>query len=108
MHVDRNTATVIAHRNGAIDMDRDIDPTAITGQVFVDRIIEDLENAVVQSALIGIADVHSRPLPDRFQTLKFIDLGGVVFLRWTDAGGGFGWWAGRGGFFVGLEHRKAG
>ena len=55
--------------------------------MFVDRVIEHLENAVMQTALIGVADIHSRPFPDRFEPLQFIDLGGVVFLACGDAGG---------------------
>ncbi len=107
MHVDRNAAAVVAHRNRAIDMDRDIDPAAITGEMFVDRIIEHFENAVMQPAFVRVADIHSGALPDRLETLEFIDLGGVVFLIFADAGGAFGWWTGNGGFVFGLEHRNA-
>ena len=86
MHVDRNAAAVVADRNGAIDVDGDFDLAAITGEMFVDRVVEHLENAVVQPALIRVADIHAGPLPDGFQTLQFVDLGGVVFLAFADAG----------------------
>ena len=58
-------------------MNRDIDPAAIAGQMFVDRIIENLENAVVQTALIGVADIHAGAFPDGFQTLEWPSFGGV-------------------------------
>ena len=49
--------------------------------MFVDRVVENLENHVVQTALIGIADVHSGPFPNRFKAFQFVDLSGVVFLQ---------------------------
>jgi len=37
---------------------------------------------VVQTALVGIADIHPGAFPDGFEPLEFIDLGGVVFFEW--------------------------
>ena len=71
--------------NGAIDMDGDVDFGAITGEMFVDRVVENFENAVMQTALVRVADIHARAFPDRFQTLEFIDLGGVVFLAISES-----------------------
>ena len=75
--------------------------------MFVDRVIEHFENAVVQTAFVRVTDIHPRALPNRLETLEFIDLGGVVFLVFADAGRAFGWWAGNGGFVFGLKHRNA-
>ena len=86
MHVDRNAAAVVANGNRAIDVDGHFDLGAITGEMFVDRVVEHLENAVMQAALVGVADIHARAFPDRFETLEFVDLGGVVFLVLADAG----------------------
>jgi hypothetical protein len=69
MGVDRNAAPVIFHRNGAVDVDRDIDPRAETGQVLVDGIVEHFENHVVQPAFVRVADIHAGALPDRFEAL---------------------------------------
>ena len=55
--------------------------------MFINRVIEDLENAVVQSALIGVADVHPGAFPHCLKTFKFINLGGIIFLALTDASG---------------------
>ena len=85
MHVDRNAAAVVADRNRSIDVDGDFDFCAKAGEMFVDRIIENLENQMVQTALIRVADVHSGPLSDRFETLQFVDLCGVVFLCCADS-----------------------
>ena len=108
MHVDRNAAAVVPDRNRAVDMDRDVDLGAIAGQMFVDRVVEHLENAMVQPAFIGVADIHAGPFPDRLQTLELVDLGGVVFLAFADAGGAIGRWSGNVDFVFGLEHRNAG
>ncbi len=68
-------------------MDDDLDFAAVAGEMLVDRVVEHLENAVVQTAFIGVADIHAGPFPDRFETLQFVDLRGVVFLVFADAGG---------------------
>jgi hypothetical protein len=54
--------------------------------MFVDRIIQNFENQMVQTSLIRIPDEHARPFPDRLQAFQFVDLRGVVFLRRTDSG----------------------
>jgi len=71
-------------------MDRDVDFGTITGKMFVDRVIEYLKDAVVQTAFVRVTNIHSRTLSDRFETLEFIDLGSVVFLVFADAGRAFG------------------
>ncbi len=81
MDVDRDAAAVVADGNGAIDMDGDVDGLAIAGQMFVDRVVQHLEDAVVQAPFIGVADVHAGAFAHRLQPLQFIDFGGVVFLR---------------------------
>ena len=72
-------------------MDGDVDPGAVAGQMFVDRVVEHLEDAMMQPTFVRVADIHARAFPDRLQTLEFIDLGGVVFLSFGDAGGALGW-----------------
>ena len=70
----------------AIDVNRHVDLVAIAGEMFVDRIVEHLENAMVQPALVRVADIHARAFPDRFQAFELVDLRRVVFLRFVDAG----------------------
>ena len=79
MHVDRDAAAVVADGTGPVRVDDHVDMRAETGQMLVDRVVEDLVNAVMQTALVGITDVHSRPLAHRFQTLQLVDLGRAVF-----------------------------
>jgi hypothetical protein len=61
MNIDRNAAAFIDDGNGAIDMDRDLDRAAVTGQVLVDRVVQDLGNAMVQRPLVGFLRTASRP-----------------------------------------------
>jgi hypothetical protein len=48
--------------------------------MFINRIVEDLEDTVVESALIGIADVHTGTLADRFESLKLVNLSRSIFI----------------------------
>jgi hypothetical protein len=48
--------------------------------MFVDGVVENLEDAVVESSLIGITDVHAGALADRLESLQFVDLGGSVLF----------------------------
>ena len=67
-------------------MNRHLYLRAVTSEMFVDRVVENFENHVVQPALIRVADVHARPLSHGLEPLQFIDLGGIIFLAETDAG----------------------
>ncbi len=80
VHVDRDAASVILDGTRPIRMQRHVDAGAISRQVFVDRIVEHLKNAVVQASLIRGSDVHSGALSHTSQALEFVDFGSVVFL----------------------------
>ena len=70
VHIDRDTAAVIENRHGFIGVDGDRDDAAMAGQSLVDRVIDDLENHVMQpGAVIGVADVHSRAFSDGLEAL---------------------------------------
>jgi hypothetical protein len=47
-------------------------------EMFVDRVVEHLGNAVVQGALIGAADIHAGLLADGLETFELAELVGVV------------------------------
>ncbi len=70
MDVDRNAAPVVGDRDRFIGVDRHHDAVAVTGERLVDRVVDDLENHVVQSRpVIGVTDVHSGALAHRIKTL---------------------------------------
>src|ERR1044071_379267 len=56
-------------------MNGHVDAIALAGKVLIDRIIQNLSNAMVQCPFIGASDVHPRLLPDRIETLQFTELG---------------------------------
>jgi hypothetical protein len=80
VHIDRDTAAIVGDGDGAIDVDRNLDPAAITGEVLVDGVVENLENTVVETALVRVADIHSGSLSNGIQAFELVDLGGVVNL----------------------------
>jgi hypothetical protein len=65
VNVDWNSTAIISYRNGPVDVDSYIDSRAKAGQVLIDRVVENLKNAVVQPSLVRIADIHPGPFPDR-------------------------------------------
>jgi len=69
--VDGDAAAVVPDRDRAVDMDGHIDPLAVPGQMLVDRVVEDLRDAVVEGSFIGAADVHSGLFSDGLQALEF-------------------------------------
>jgi hypothetical protein len=87
MHIDRDTAAVVFHRNGAVNLDGHVNSAAVTGEMFVNRVIKNFKDHVVQTTFIRVADVHSGAFPNCFETFQLIDLSGIIFLRLPDAGG---------------------
>ncbi|MEY9097155.1 hypothetical protein ABIA24_000064 [Sinorhizobium fredii] len=76
----RNAAAVIRHGAGTIGIERDGDDVGVAGQRLVDRVVDDLVDHVVQTgAIVGIADIHARPLADGVQALQHLDGIGTIF-----------------------------
>jgi hypothetical protein len=51
-------------------VDRNGNQAAETRQRLVDRVVDDLENHVMQAgAIIGVTDVHARSFPNGFKAL---------------------------------------
>src|SRR6185436_10643771 len=48
VNVDRNAAAVVVDRHAALDVDRHVDAIAVPTQGLVDRVVDDLENQVVE------------------------------------------------------------
>ena len=58
VHVDRNAAAVIAHGHATISTQGDPAVARMTGQRLVHRVVDHFPDEVVQTAHIGVADVH--------------------------------------------------
>ena len=79
VNADRNAAAVVAHGDRAVGVEDDFHRGGVAGKRFVDRVVDDLVDHVVQAGtVIGVADIHARPLahgiealqhPDRFRTV---------------------------------------
>jgi hypothetical protein len=60
MHIHGNAAAVVRNGYRLIGMNRHSNHAAVPGQGFVNRIIDDLENHVVQArAIVSVTDVHA-------------------------------------------------
>ena len=91
--VDRDAAAVVAHGAGTVGIERDHDVLGKAGQRLVDGVVDDLVDHVVQAGtVVGVADIHARPLAHGIEPLEHFDRFGVVIGgRWRGRfAGGFG------------------
>ena len=78
--VDRNAAAVVAHRHRAVGIEHDVDGGGVAGERLVDRVVDDLVDHVMQAgAVIGVADIHARPLAHGVEALQHPDRFRAVF-----------------------------
>jgi hypothetical protein len=88
MHRHRDAAAIVGHGYRSVAVDHDLDRVAVTGERFVDRVVDHLEHHVVQAgAVVGIADVHAGALAHRIEALEDLDRVGVVGFVVRVAGG---------------------
>ena len=81
MDIDGDAASVVADGDGAVDVDGDVDAFAVAGEVFVHGVVENLGDAVVESALVGAADIHAGLFANGLQAFEFAQFGRVVIGR---------------------------
>ena len=73
VHVHRDTSTIVTDGHRPIDVDGYLNFGAKTGQMFVNGIVQNFENTMMQSSFIRVTDIHARALSDRFKAFQFID-----------------------------------
>src|SRR5438132_13172578 len=56
--IDRNAAAVVDYRDGIVDVDADLNFVRVAGESFVDRIVNNFVDQVMESEFAGRADVH--------------------------------------------------
>src|SRR5436309_15503075 len=105
MNIDRNAASIVSNGDRSIHMDDHFDLRAKSREMFVNGVINDFVNQVMQPSLIRISDEHPRPFPDRFEAFKFVDLRRVVFLCGRDSGRAARYFFDR-NFFLNLRHKS--
>ena len=86
MRVDRDAAAVVAHGDPVAGAELDLDAGGVAGDRLVHRIVEDLGHEVVQSALVGAADIHAGPAADRLQPFEDLDVLGGIAVGEVSAG----------------------
>ncbi len=82
MNVDGDAAAVVDHGNGVVDVNRDRDCVAVSGQRFINRVIDDFIHQVMQARFHGGSDVHGRAQADSLQTFENLDAGRIVNSHW--------------------------
>ncbi len=86
VHVDGNTAAVVNHGDAVVFVHGDIDLVAISGHGFVDGIVGDFPDQVVQAHLARGTDVHGGALADGLKPREDFDGSGVVLVPSTLCG----------------------
>jgi hypothetical protein len=71
-----DTAAVVLDPDPVAFQDTDLNQVAMTGQGFIDRVIDDFVYQVVQAFDPDVPDVHGRPFADGFQSLEDLDIFG--------------------------------
>ena len=82
LDVHRDAAAVVAHLDGGVGVQHDLDPVAVAAERLVDRVVDDLPQAVHEAAAVGGADVHAGALAHRLEPFEHRQVpGGVAGLR---------------------------
>ena len=94
--VNRNTAAVVVDAATAIGQQGDVDTGAIPSHRFIDRVVDNFPDQVMQASKTSGADVHAGALADGIEALKNLNVLGAVVG---------GWLAGRLASAGGVSHR---
>ena len=74
----RNTTSVVLYGNRIIFVDGHFDVVAITGERFVDRVVHNFINQMVESFDTNVTNIHRGALSYRFQTFQYLDVLGRI------------------------------
>jgi hypothetical protein len=70
----RNAAPIVLDRDRTVGVQGDRDLVAEAGERLVDRVVHDLVDHVMQArAVIGVADIHARPLAHGVEAFQHFD-----------------------------------
>jgi hypothetical protein len=87
--IHRDAASIVPQGAGAVDVKRDVNPSAMTGQMLIDGIVQNLKDAVVEASFVCWANVHARPLAHAGEAFELVNFRGVVELVFCDGSLGF-------------------
>ncbi|MBA7673920.1 hypothetical protein ES703_82127 [subsurface metagenome] len=80
MRRDRYASAVIFDRATAVRVDAHAYVVTESGQCFVDGVIQHLIDQMVQASADAVADIHVRPLANRFHAPQYLYLACIVFV----------------------------
>ena len=81
VQINGDATAMVAHREGVIWVQRDFHDVVVASEMFVDRIVDDLPNAVVQRrAVVRVTKVHPWSFSYRFKSFKNLNTGCIVFI----------------------------
>ncbi len=75
-----NASAVVRHADAAIGVDHDENAGAVTCARFINGIVGDFVDEVVQAARRGVANIHAWPRTYVFDALKHLDLGFAILI----------------------------
>ena len=74
MHINRNSSSVIFNSHGTIFIDSNLYFFTITGKCFINRIVNNFINKMMQTLFSGASYVHAWSFPNSFKTLQNLNL----------------------------------
>ena len=88
MDLDRDAAAIVNHRHRTIGIQRDLNLVAISGQRFINGVIHDFADHMMQPrAVIGITNIHARALANRIEAFEDLDrIRAIIAVAITLAG----------------------
>ena len=76
--VDGDAAAVVDDRNGTVVAQKNVDLLAKAGDGFVDGVVDNFFEQVVETTSVGRADVHARAFADGLETFENFDVFGLI------------------------------
>ena len=80
VHVHGNAAAVVDHGDAVVVVHGDVDFVAVAGHGFVDGVVDDFPDEMVQAHFAGGTDVHRGALADGFEAAENFDGSSVVLV----------------------------
>ena len=80
LNVDRNSAAVVLNGNAVVFFNGHVDFIAKSGESFIDAVVDNFPDQMVQALRTCRTDVHPRAFSDRFKSFKNLNLAGIIFF----------------------------
>ena len=80
VHIDRNAAAIVDYSYGIIGVNSDVNFIGVATHRFVNRVVDDFPNQVMQTHFAGGTDVHCWAEAHSFQAAENFDRLGIVLM----------------------------